>query len=97
MTPELMLPTWEAASKMRFDCDNGRCVTYAKYWAGLCGHGLVVCHQRIGDDHQFQVVIRHGESEAVLIASTSEYALDAVNAEVIEWLGQVHEYEASRA
>jgi len=93
---ELMLPTWEAASKMRFDCENHFCQRAADGWLSVCSHGLVVCHQRI-DSNNYQAVILHGESEAVLVIATRDYDLLNFNAEVIEWLDRVHEYEATCA
>ena len=98
MTADLMLPTWEAASKMRFDCQDAFCKAAADGWLSGCNHGLVVCHQLLdGPRKDYQAVIRHGESEGVLVIRTGDDDLLALDGEVREWLDRVHEYEASRA
>jgi len=91
-----MLPTWEAASKMRMDCEDRLCLDVAKAWTSQCSHGLIVCHQRIEGSH-FQVIVRHGESEGVVVMATGSNGLEVADAEVRQWIDRVHEYEASRA
>ena len=95
---EVVLPTLEDASHMRFDCKSVTCQCVAEQWEKECGHTLIVCHQLLPSG-KYQLIVRHTDlGEAVVILP----AIDGLEADVegytpemvSQWIEDVHAYLA---
>jgi hypothetical protein len=102
------LPTLAYISQMRMDCDALECKIWANTFINLhkksCPEIIVVHHQQVQEPLYWQVVIHHGQSEAVFIKhwdrDLGEYYYRAgatLDNLVIPWLDEVHAYEGSRS
>lgn len=85
------LLTLAQVSNMHFDCETIACVREAKVWQTFCKHDLLICHQEIAPGN-YQLVMRHGNGEAVFVIPTSG-TIEYYRAEAVKWIDRVHAYE----
>ena len=102
MDDNCVLPTLDEMSRTHFDCVVEACRTTAdtaiRHCRDLgCNETLVIGHEAIDIDNDdcpsgYQLVMRHGDGEAVLILR-HDHALSYIVDTMLAWLDAVHAYE----